>query len=537
MGKSFAEILQQVRAIFQTMTVGKMMSLFVMLAATIAGLVVFISWSGKPEFVPLYSQLAPNEAGEIVALLREKKIEYKLSNSGEAIQIPRDKVYEVRLDFASKGLPRGGNLGFEVFDGTKLGVTDFVQNINYQRALQGELSRTINELDEVESSRVHIVMSPRSLFIEEEEPASASIILKLKAGRWLRKEQVQGIVHLVSSSVPRLTPENVTLVDQNGELLAGNDAQVTATKTTSEHQEIQRQKEKFLEQRVSSMLEKVLGQNKAIVRVACDLNFIQQEKTEELFLPDNQVVRSEQLSNELSAQRDENVSGVPGLAANILPDADKTKSTGATGAAGFRKEDNTRNYEIGKTISRQIMPIGQLQRLSVAVIVDGTYEKTVAGSGKDQEEQLKYIPRTVDEIQALENIVKRAVNYDEVRGDKVEVANIAFNTDEKEIMEPNATAGLMDQVKSHGNIIKYGVAALFVIFAFFFIIRPVTRWLTETSWEDVDLLEHLPNTVAELEKKYSEQGELTDYVGQVAQLISSNQEDSGRLLKQWLKET
>jgi flagellar M-ring protein FliF len=254
-------------------------------------------------------------------------------------------------------------------------------------------------------------------------------------------------------------------------------------------------------------------------------------------LPDNQVVRSEQLSNELSAQRDENVSGVPGLAANILPDADKTKSTGATGAAGFRKEDNTRNYEIGKTISRQIMPIGQLQRLSVAVIVDGTYEKTVAGSGKDQEEQLKYIPRTVDEIQALENIVKRAVNYDEVRGDKVEVANIAFNTDEKEIMEPNATAGLMDQVKSHGNIIKYGVAALFVIFAFFFIIRPVTRWLTETSWEDVDLLEHLPNTVAELEKKYSEQGELTDYVGQVAQLISSNQEDSGRLLKQWLKET
>ncbi|MBT8339138.1 MAG: flagellar M-ring protein FliF, partial [Desulfatitalea sp.] len=193
MTNSFAEILRQLRAIIQTMSAGKMMVLFLLVITTVAGLVMFVSWSGRPDFMPLYANLAPEDAGEVVAMLKERKIEYRLSHDGGTIQIPRERIYEVRLELAAQGMPRGG-MGFEVFDNAKLGQTEFVQNINYQRALQGELSRTINGLSEVESSRVHIVMPERSLFVEDEEPASASIILKLRHGKYLNEAQVQGIV-------------------------------------------------------------------------------------------------------------------------------------------------------------------------------------------------------------------------------------------------------------------------------------------------------------------------------------------------------
>lgn len=535
MAKSLAEILQQFRAILQTMSAGKLMTLFVMLAATVAGLIVLVSWSGEPDYMPLYNQMPADEAGEVIAILKERKIEYKLSNDGSTIQIPREKLYEVRLDLASQGLPRGGSIGFEVFDNAKLGMTEFVQNINYQRALQGELSRTINGFDEIENSRVHLVMPPRSLFIEKEESASASVIIQLRKGRWLNKDQIQGIVHLVSSSVPRLSPENITLVDQNGELLAGSKDQESASKMSGEYQEIQQQKEKSLEQRVSSMLEQVLGLNKAIVRVSCDLDFIQQEKTEELYLPDNQVVRSEQLLNEISTQKDQAAAGIPGLATNLT--ADSGNNATSTAANGFKKEDNTRNYEIGKTTSKQIMPVGQLKRLSVAVIVDGSYKKEMVGTGEDQHEEQVYVQRTVDEIAALETIVKRAVNFDETRGDKVEVANIAFNTEKLIEQEKAGALAWLDRLSPYNGIVKYVAAGLFIIFSFLFIIRPITRWLTDTSWEDVDLLEYLPRTVAELEQQYGIKKQGPDLVNQAAQLISVNQEESSRLMKQWLSET
>ncbi len=535
MPESFVEILKQLRAIIQTMSAGKMMALFLLVALTVAGLVMFVNWSGQPDLVPLYKNLTPEDAGQIVAILRDKKIDYKLSHDGDTIQIPRERIYEVRLDLASQGLPRGGT-GFEVFDNAKLGMTEFVQNINYQRALQGELSRTINGLNEVESSRVHIVMSQQSLFVEDEEPASASVILKLRHGRWLSDEQIQGVVHLVSSSVPRLQPQNVTIVDNNGKMLAGLDDRPTAAKLSADHLEFQHRKEKSLEKRITSMLEKVLGQGKAIVRVACDLDFIQQEKTEELFLPNNQVVRSEQLLSEVSSQKDQGAMGIPGLASNITnPQTAATANTPS--AQGFQKEDTTRNYEIGKTVSRQIMPVGKLQRMSVAVIVDGTYQTVTVGKGDKAKEEIQYVPRTKEEMDTFESIVKSAVNFDTARGDTVEVANIPFNT-EKLMPEDEAAAGRwLEALKSYGSVFKYIIVGIFVLFTFAYVIRPLIHWLTDTSWEDVDLLEHLPRTISEIESQYAARGGSDDYVKQAAQLLTSNQTDSSRLMQEWLKET
>lgn len=535
MPNSIVEILKQLRAIIQTMSAGKMMALFLLVAATVAGLVLMISWSGRPDYVPLYTHLSPEDAGEVVATLREKKIDYQLSHDGGTVQIPRERLYEVRLDLASQGLPRGG-IGFEVFDNTKLGVTEFVQNINYQRALQGELSRTIGGMNEVESARVHIVMPQRSLFIEEEEPATASVILKFRGGRWLSQDQIQGIVYLVSSSVPRLLPANVTVVDNNGKMLSSNDDEQSVSRLSADHMEFQQRKERSLEKRITSMLEKVLGQDKAIVRVACDLDFVQQERTEEMFLPENQVVRSEQLKSQVSSQPETTAGGIPGLAANITQ-PQTTTASGAAGEKGFQKADTTRNYEIGKTVSRKIMPVGKLQRLSVAVVVDGTYKTVTVGKGNDQREELQYVPRTAEEITTFENIVKSAVNFDPDRGDKVEVANIPFSTGDLTADAEDHGFPWLEHLKNMGGIFKYLAVAVFVLFSFAYVIRPLIRWLTDTSWEDVDLLEHLPRTISEIESQYAAKGLGDSYVQQAAQMITSNRDDSSRLMQQWLKET
>jgi flagellar M-ring protein FliF len=533
MPNSIVEILKQLRAIIQTMSAGKMMALFLLISTTVAGLVVMISWSGQPDYIPLYSHLSPEDASQVVSLLRDKKIEYRLSHDGGTIQVPRERIYELRIDLASQGLPHGGT-GFEVFDDVKLGMTEFVQNINYQRALQGELSRTINGLSEVENSRVHIVMPDRSLFIEEEEPASASVILKLRHGRWLSDDQIQGIVHLVSSSVPRLQPGQVTIVDQDGKMLAGFEEEPSLTKLSADHLEFQQRKERLLEKRIMTMLEKVLGKDKAIVRVACDLDFVQQEKTEEMYLPENQVVRSEQLSNEASSKKDAGAIGVPGLASNIT--RNEPGNTTATTGSGFQKSDATRNYEIGKTTSRKVMPVGNLQRLSVAVVVDGTYKTVTVGKGDKKREENQYVPRTDEEMATFENIVKSAVNFDVQRGDKIEVANIPFNNAPLMDVATGPTGGWLNTLRDYGSVLKYLAVGLFVFFTFLYVIRPLIAWLTETAWEDVDLLEHLPKTLSEIEGQYADRSGI-DYVQQAASMIKSNQADSGRLMQQWIKET
>lgn len=536
MSNSLTDSATQIKAIIKTMTVGKMITLAVLLIGTIAGIITLVSWSSKPDFMPLYSHLSAEDAAEVVAVLREQKTPYQLSHDGGTIQIPRSQIYEVRLSLASQGLPRGSGVGFEVFDNTKLGMTEFVQNINYQRALQGELSRTINGLGEVESSRVHIVMSQESLFIEDEEPATASVILKIRHGRWLSEDQIQGIVHLVSSSVPRLTPENVTIVDQSGKLLAGNQDEPTASKLSADHLEFQQRKEKMLEKRVASMLEQVLGKGKAIVRVACDLDFVQQEKTEELYLPENQVVRSEQVSSEIASSAEDNPQGVPGLASNI--NQNNAGISRNANANGFEKRDQTRNYEIGKMISRHILPTGQLKQLSVAVIVDGTYETVTVGKGEKAREKVNYIPRTEGEMATLENIIKRAVNFDQTRGDQVEVANIPFSTEKADLgMETQGPGKWLDMLRPLLGFLKYAVAAIFVMFSFGYIVKPLIRWLTDTSWEDVELLEHLPRSLAELEKQYSQSESSSPAVQQAAQLLASNQDSTNRLMQQWMKET
>ncbi len=529
------DIFIQLGRILKGLSPAKKMALAILIIASLAGIITMVSWSGSSEYAPLFTKLTPEDAGEILTRLREQKIPYRLNGNGGTIEIPQDKIYETRLNLASEGLPRGSGIGFEVFDETKLGMTEFVQNINYQRALQGELSRTINGLEEVESSRVHIVMPKRSLFIEDQQPATASIILKLRPGRWLSDDQVRGIVHLVSASVPNLKPENVTVVDGKGHLLAGDDDPDGMRRYTSEQLEFQQKREKTLEASVRSMLEKALGKGKAIVRVACEIDFMRQEETEEKYLTDNQVVRSEQLSTEQSSNLNGAPAGVPGLAANVT--ANTRQAQTGNQSNGYSKNDQTRNYEIGKVVSRRVLPIGKLKRLSVAVIVDGTYKKVVEGEGQEAVEKLKYIPRSQEELKQIENLVKNAVNFDPARGDRVQVTNMEFYAEPSlPAQSPSTWKVILATVMQHAGLLKYLAVAVFIVLSFFMVIKPLVGWLTANAWEEVELLEQLPKTIAELESEYARDGLQQPVVAKAAEIISKDQQQALELMQKWLSD-
>ena len=303
------------------MSLKKKVSLIAVIGLTVGGLIYLVQWSGRPDFERLYANLSVEDAGMIVDQLKSQKIPYRITAGGSSIEVPAAQVYEVRMVMASEGLPQGSGIGFEVFDNAKLGMTEFMQNVNYQRALQGELSRTINQIDEIESSRVHLVMATQTLFIEEATPASASVVLKMKPGKHLGQSQIQGIVHLVSSSISGLDTENVTVVDNRGKLLAGRGDEASPAALSTDQFMYQRKMESTLENRIKTMLEQALGPDKAIVRVACELDFTRHEQTEEMYLPENQVVRSEQIHDEATTGGRDVAMGIPGVGGNIEPNS------------------------------------------------------------------------------------------------------------------------------------------------------------------------------------------------------------------------
>jgi len=528
------EILLQLQKLFRSISVGKRIALLILTVGFATGFVFLMNWAGKPEFHPLYTNLDANDAGVILNRLKEQKIPYRLSANGSTILIPQEKIYETRMELASEGLPQGGSIGFELFDNTKLGMTEFAQNVNYQRALQGELVRTISGFDEVDSCRVHIVMPEKSLFIKDEEAASASVVLKLRHGKWLTQQQIQGIVHLVSSSVSRMGPENVTVVDSNGRLLTGSKEPSGIATLSSDQLDYQAQVERKLENRVLSMLEKALGANRAIVRVSCALNFKQHEMTEERFLPENQVVRSEQLYNETAKNADPTPQGIPGIQSNLPESSTALNPKTEIENTNFAKQDRTVNYEIGKLTSRTLDPIGGIERISVAVVVDGTYQSSSKENG---ETEWTYLPRSPDEMIKIENLVKSAVNFVSDRGDKVEVVNIPFETNQAAPSDDDSMLETwMTRLKNYKPYFKYTFLSLFLILTFLFVVQPLIRWLTSHTAGDAEILPQLPKTVGELENEYSTNAKQLTFKDQVSQLIARDNDASVGVVRDWLKE-
>jgi len=390
----------------------------------------------RMNYGPLFTNLAPQDGAAIVKELDAAKIPYTLSGGGAIIEVPRGLVYQTRLKLAGKGVPAGGGVGFEIFEKTSFGVSEFTQQVNYLRALQGELARTVNSIAAVQSSRIHLAIPSRTNFLGPEEKPSASVVVDLRPGYQLSGDQVQGIVNLVASSVPKLSADKVTVIDSSGRPLkeivlasAGSEAEKFNALKIKYEQEMQR--------RVETLLEPVLGPGKAVVRANVLLNLQETQMTKEEFDPENRIVRSQrQVFDEGSAKG----GGAPGVQANI-PGGDAAK-TAAPG--GPKRGSEIVTYEIGHTVSKIAEPRGQIQKLSVAVLVDGKYEKD------------KYIARSAEEIEMIKGVVKRAVGFDGERGDEIEIASVPFKVQPGAPLPPMAAPDLKDMLMSPLGI---GVAA------------------------------------------------------------------------------
>lgn len=496
-------------------------------ALVVAAAVAFLIFNRAPEYHVLYSQLSPEDSGAVIEKLKEKRIPYSVD--GAAISVPAEKVYETRMELAGAGLPQGGGVGFEIFDKAGFGVTDFVQKINYKRALQGELARTISQIKEIESARVHLALPEKGVFLEEQKKSRASIIVKLKPGKTLSQGQVSSIVHLVSNSSDNLRPEDVTVVDTSGRMWTKESDDDASLKLTASQLEYKRGLEKDIESRVQSMLEKAVGAGKVVARVSAEVDTKQVERTEETYNPDGQVVRSEHRNKE-NTVGGALALGVPGVMSN-LPGGNQ-KQSNSTPAQSHR-QDEVINYEISKAVTHVIEPVGAIKRLSISVLLDGTYE---TAKGADGKEARKYNARTDEELAKYAEMVKGAVGYSDKRGDAVTVVSTPFEQEFAEGMaaekQPLIPPYLMP------SIIRYGSVALIAIFAIIFILRPIIKRLTQENAALEAIQKTLPNGFRGLnagQEAALEPGEV-DSLDLIKRTVRENPQQVAMVLKGWIKE-
>jgi len=456
----------------------------IVLLASVAAFGSLIYWNSTPDYQVLFSNLSQEDAGEMVAKLKEKRIPFELSPGGTSILVPKEKVYDVRLALAAEGLPKGGGVGFEVFDRTSLGTTDFVQKLNYQRAMQGELARTIKQIKEVEQARIHIVTPKESLFVEEQKRPTASVFLKTRSGMSLSASQVEGIVHLVASAIEGLDPGHITVVDTSGRVLSKRQDSSLIGQMTTNQLEYQRNLEEGYKRKIQGMLEEMLGLNRAIARVSADIDFQQIDITEERFDP-NGVVRSEQKNSEKSSSnsgvkatetKSENPAEQPTARTRARAPQEPAAKVSAPAPAPFQnnqaeRQNEIRNFEISKINKHIKNPVGSVKKLSVAVIVDGSYKEAADAKGGAKTRQ--FIPRPPEEMEKLENIVKTAMGYDESRGDQVEVVTMPFSWAVAE-EEPKAVSGIPWKeylLVAYKPVVSLILAVLFI----FFVVRPLLK--------------------------------------------------------------
>lgn len=394
-------------------------------------------------YAPLYTGLTGDDAAAIVEQLRQQGVPYRLSTDGTTVSVPADQVADLRLALASLGLPRGGSLGFELFDRSSFGVTDFAQRVNYQRALEGELQRTISRLDAVSAARVHIVIPEESLFVEEQQPTSAAVVLQLRPGRRLTEDQVRGIVHLVSSAVPGLQPEHLTVVDDAGNpIWSGNQAGSTAS-GMDEHLKAQRAFEAALATQLQTVVTRIVGDGNAAVQVNATLNWDERSVDSEIFSPNGTQpqVRSQQERVQTVEGTSTGAIGVPGVDSNV-----QTFQEGTPGQNQQRSElrEVTTNYEISRQVERVVQAPGQLERLSVAVVLNGAVvDPTVA--------------------QQVRDLVAAAAGIVPERGDAVTVTVVPFNAAPAEA--PASTSSLAERLLEFarlGAIVLIPLVALLI---------------------------------------------------------------------------
>ncbi len=443
-------LLLQIREFLLALPPARRVSFLALSAGILVAMLGFLVWVQRPHYAVLFARLDPTDASAVVDYLKGAKIPYRIAADGATVEVPQGQLYEARMALAARGLPQGGTIGFELFDKQTLGMTDFVQRLGFQRALQGELARTIMGLSAVESARVHLALPERSLFVSEDRKPSASVVLELRPGRKLDESQVTGIANLVAASVEGLSPADVTIVDVNGTVLSHEHAQGSERGPADAMRAYQREIEQAYVERIESMLARALGPGHAVARVTATLDLAQVERTEELVDPDRVAVKSEKRNAETN--RTSNASGTPGIAATLTNEPAGAQA--ATGDVGSQREDETISYEVSRVTSRRVEPMGAIRRLSVAVLIDGVPR----GEGANRE----IVPRSPEELERYRELVKRVVGFNEERGDQIEVVSEPF---QRVAVAETDAPGLLERFAPSPDVVwrVVGVALFLVV--------------------------------------------------------------------------
>ncbi|MFZ9595702.1 MAG: flagellar basal-body MS-ring/collar protein FliF [Bdellovibrionia bacterium] len=546
MDNYFEKVFKQIKGFINNLGPKKILAV----SATFLGIFILIGslfyWAGDTTYVPLMSNLNPEDASNIMRVLREKHIPFKIDVTGKNVSIPSEAVHELRLELATMGLPQTSVVGYEIFDKQSLGTTSFIQKINQKRAQEGELMRTINTIKGVKRSRVHLAVPAKSTFVEDQKRPSASVVVDLEPGVKLTDKQVYGIGNLVSRGVEGLDISDVVIMDSEGKVLSKNTNDPLAASTATQL-DFQTKLESELEKRIDGVLSHIVGEGRVVAKVTADLDFSQVSETQTLYDSEGAAVRSvEKRSDTMNGTRPQ-AQGVSGSQANnpaqSAPGGNEIKTETS-------KNNEVTNFEVPQTVRKTSRSVGSIRRLSVAVVLDSHLIKEV---GKDGKVSQKYENWSPERLKEFEQIAAGAVGLDRNRGDSIEVKSMEFTHEDFEeaqkiLTERENRSYLM-------NLLIYGVMGLLIGLFFMFVVRPFIKWVTENTIDSVDTF--LPQTIEELEKiqKNTAVASLEDIVPmipdhtdpakvegemikeKIVSLVDANPNKAALILKEWLDQT
>lgn len=492
MQKLIRSLVVQFREFYKNLTPMKRMSMTVASIIVLASVGFMLVMISGTDYVPLLRDIPDDQTALIVEKLREKSIPFKVQDNGKVILVPKELQHSTYMVLMSEmGSGKIGSIGLELFDKQDFGATSYAQRINYQRALQGELMRAINTLDAVKRSKVMLALPTKKTFLEDGGKPTASVVVELNPGRQLTDDQVRGITFLVANAVEGLEPENVTVVDSRGKLLSKPTDPLSAG--NAQLAELQARKERELEEKIENILSRVVGTGKVIARVNAQLTNRHTQTMEETVDPDRTALLSVQTEEEHLDGARTSPTGVPGARAN-LPGAAEAGQVGFT--QNVRKELKQQNFSVPKTVRNIREAAGSIERLTVAVVVDGTTITQVNDNGEEEE---VYTPRTPEELAKFETIVKNAIGFNEARGDSVKIENIRFT--KEDFSESERIMTTLERKRMMNALLKWLLLALALTMFFFLVIRPFMRWVTDSFQDSVEDL--LPRTIEELEELQS----------------------------------
>ena len=532
------EIKKNLVALWKGLSAQRRISVIASFLLSLAVLGAVVYFASQPKLTLLYGGMAPAEAAKVVEYLESKKITYDVSDGGRTILVPAAQVYSVRLGLASQGIPTmsDGGVGFELFDKPTFGMSDFMQRANYYRALQGELSRTIRQLDEVANARVLIVVPEDKLFGQDHQVAKASVFIQLQPGRSLNDSQVRAIRFLVANGVEGLQPERVAVVDSSGRAMAESDDSTDSSSgpMNDKQRQARADLENYLQEKAQSMLDQVLGPGQAVVRVASEIDYSQLQQTTEKYDPKNAAITTETTVTDSSTSHSADSGSAAGVAANAASTSD------STGKVNEQKKESTSNqYQVGKTVESRVIGAGSIKRLTVALMLNERKPATPGG---------KAVPRTPQEIQSLENIVKAAVGFtaNDTRQDMMQSQEVPFADLFDEAPAPAKT----DMTKEINNYMPYVTQGCLILLAVGILLYFRSVFLSPSSkgGSDPDSFETLLNnyTISTNGMGHGNgNGHTPARNGhpmpsvltptELSRLIRENPDNASHALKQWLK--